>query len=305
MNFGQIVERSIRLVRSQTVLWKLGLLALFTEGATGFMISGPPLPKTNESPSTSLDQFSVRFDNWALNHSGWLIAGCLLLATLLLVGWYVSLRAKAGLIIAVTELEEGRVVDGFRNAYRSGGASVWRLVGLYLVFGILVTGVLAVPYAVVGTLIDQLSQAAVVTIFVFLFPFLIAVAAYTSFITKMAERAVVLEGQSIWRALRTAHHVLTHQLGRAVIALLIELAIRILFVLLIAAIVMIAFGLAALLAYLLALILPTEILGAVIGAAVILFLAGVILLGGWFAALMTSYWTLLYRAFDYVTKKGD
>jgi len=307
MNFGPIIERSLKLVRSHTVLWKLGLLALFTEGITSGVVSGPPFPMPpSANEDKTIEHFGQRASDWASANPalfGILIA---LVVIIVLLVWYLSLRAKAGLILTVTDLEAGKSAPRFLEAYRRGGSVVWRLIGMYVLFGLIVSVVLAVPFAIVGSLARQVNETALFGFFLLALPLIVVIAAYVSFITKMAERAVILSGQRIWAALGTAHRILFGHFGQSLLAMLIDFGLQVVFIMLVMAIVIIIVGLAAVIALLLAAILPKAILAAVAGAAAILLLAGFVLLGGWFAAFTISYWTLVYRAFDYLKiKKGD
>ncbi len=306
MNFGAIIERSLKLVRNHTLLWKLGLLAIFTEGVTSFIFSGPPSPMPSDSKTDQeLAELTTKVSDWVAANVTLAVAGGILVVLLILAAWYVSLRAKAGLILAVDGLEQNRTAPRFPEAFRSGKVAVWRLVGLYVVFGFMVMAVLAVPFGIVAAIAEQMGEEALFALFLLALPFIFVIAAYVSFITKIAERSIVLDNQRIWAALGTAHRWLFRRLGNSLVALMIDIAFQILFVMLIVAVIIIAIGLAALVGLLLATILPSSIMVAVIGAVAILLTVGFLLLGGWFTAFTISYWTLIYRAFNFLTKKGD
>lgn len=306
MNFGAIIERSLKLVRTHTVLWKLGLLALFTEGITSGIVSGPPFPMPPSEEDKSVDQFVDQISIWAsVNQELLYVVGGLLIVVVILI-WYLSLRAKAGLILTIVDLEAGKPAPRFLEAYRLGDASAWRLMGLYLMFGLIITAILALPFALLTPIADRVTDAALIGFFLFSLPVIVLIAAYVSFITKMAERAVVLSGARIWAALGTAHRILFGRLGHSAVALLIDLGLTVLFMMLLVAIIIVAVGLAALVGLALHAILPQAIMVAVIGATALLFLAGFFLLTGWFVAFTISYWTLTYQALNYLGfKKGD
>lgn len=307
MNFGAIIERALKLTRQHTVLWKLGLLALFTEGVTGGFISGPPLPTPPPSPEEAQKsaEFTARAEAWINANVELAVAFVVLAIFVLIILWYISLRAKAGMMKAVATIEDGGASPSFRQTFASGRDSIWRLIGLYLAFGIAVAVVIGVPMAFVATAVEKQGEQAIWIAFIALIPVFIVFAAYAAFVTKMAERAVVLGQMRVFAALKHAHHLLRHRLGQAAIALLIDFAIQILFMLFLVAIAVIGIGLAALLGMLLLAILPKAIMAAVIGAVAVLSAIGFLLLAGWFASFTISYWTLIYRAFDYLTKEKE
>jgi hypothetical protein len=305
MNFGQIIDRSLKLVRNHTVLWKLGLLALFTEGITGGFMSMPPMPGEPATPAEEAEMTRI-FESviaWVQAHQ--LATVGIVLATIVVIVslWYASLRAKAGLIATVVNLETGKASGRFLDAYRVGAPYAWRLIGLYLSFGVILSIVLGLPSVVVAGVASTLNESAQWGLFIALIPVLFALALYVHFITKMAERSIVVDGEGVWSSLGSSHRILFARPGQAFLTVLVDLGIQILFVLMIVAIIIIGVGLAALLALLLSTILPDSILAAVVGAAAVLFLAGFFLLGGWFAAFTTSYWTLVYRAIHFINNQ--
>lgn len=307
MNFGQIIERSLKLVRNHTVLWKLGLLALFTEGITGGFMSLPPTPgsSTNPAEEAEMMQLFERGMDWVRANQSLTAFIVAFLILLVLFGWYASLRAKAGLITAVVDLESDRKPGRFLNEYRRGAPFAWKLIGLYVTFGLLLSIVLGLPSAIIAGVAASLGEGVQLGLFLLMIPVLLVVGLYANFITKIAERAVVVGGQRVWSALGYAHQVLFGRPGHSALSALVDLGIQILFGMLILAVIVIGIGLAALLALLLSAVLPSTILAAVFGAVVLLFVAGFFLLGGWFSAFTTSYWTLVYRAINYInSQKG-
>lgn len=297
MNFGQIIDRSLKLVRNNTVLWKLGLLAVFTEGLTSGFFSLPPTPGDPATPAEEAEMLRM-FENavaWARENQALTIFLVVSLLLVIIIGWYASIRAKAGLITTIVDLENGKAPGRFRDGYRRGGPFAWRLIGLYLTFGIMLSIILALPLAVISGVAMAMGEGGQWGLYIFMIPVLFIIAAYVTFITKIAERSVVIEGERIWSSLGNAHRILFSRPGQSILAVLVDFGIQIVFFLLILAIIVIAIGLAALLALLLAAVLPNSILAAVVGAAVLLFVGGFFLLGGWFASFTISYWTLVYR----------
>lgn len=232
---------------------------------------------------------------WVRDHQALTVALVVAAISLIVFAWYASVRAKAGLITAVVDLEEGKTPGGFREQYRRGAPFAWRLIALYIVFGILLSTLLGLPMTVLASIAVAVGSGAGWAVFILLIPVFALVAGYAHFIVKMAERAIVIHDERVWSALGSAHRLLFARPGQSILAVIVEVGMQIIFVLLIIAIIIIAIGLAALLALILSTILPSSILAAVIGAAVVLFVAGFFLLGGWFAAFTVSYWTLVQR----------
>ncbi len=305
MDFAKIVDRAFKLVRNHTVLWKLGLLAVFTEGISSSFIPGPPVPADStpaaQTPDPALERIANDMRVWVEANWSLTIAAGVILTLLVIWFWYISIRAKAGLILSAEKLEANQPAGTFKEASASGRPFTGRIIGLYLLtllFGTVVLGGLS---AVLATI----SQPAMMIAFVCLLPIFIAVVAYANFIVKIAERHIVLADTRTGAAIAFAHQVLRNRLGQSVISVLIEFGLQILFLLAIFSIIMISVGIGALLAILIASVLPKAVVVGVVGVLALILLVGFFILSGWFSAFIISYWTLVYRAFHLLhNKKG-
>ncbi len=301
MNVLHLVERSLRLSRQHTVLWKLGLLALLAELVTSSVLSGPVVPTAEPSAeeTAKATQLAAQIETWIIAHTELIIAVSLVSAAVLAVMLYISIRAKIGAIAASASAEDGKPMPTTRQALQAARGFMWRLLGFYLVFGLIVGLMMSAVSSLMAAIYPELLEGNSLvgwTIVALLFLISIVVVGYATFITKMTERAVVLERLPVLSAVTAAHRLLRDQTRRAVRIVLIDFGLQIAFLLFLTALVIIGVGLAGLVGLLLAAILPQTVMAAVVGAAVVLAVIGFTLLAGWFAAVMIIFWTLAYRS---------
>jgi hypothetical protein len=306
MDFGAIVNRALVLVRENLVLWKLGLLAILTEGAANGWSWSWPSPPVDEPPTGAVDPELDKFingagqwfrENWELA----VLAGVIGFLLMLLL-WYLSLRAKGGLILEIERLEDGKTAGTFREIYGQGKVYVWKLFVLHLVFFLFVTLVSAVIALLLGGLV-ALGNIAAVFGFIAVLPFFVVFMVYVSFLLRISERHVVLRGGSIISGARLAHSFIRNRFAQSLISVAIEFGLGMLFMLLVFGVVVISVGIGALFVMLISSLLPPEAIVYVVALLVVLLVAGIYLIAGYFATYMATYWTLIYRALSYLENK--
>ena len=342
MDYSAILSRAFQLLRQHRFLWWLGILAMFTEGG----VSGPSggnfnfpygtLDRDKHEETRLLDPGGARsglvtqverlrmrvqtrpdaeeilekLEDLRGEASAFLpalIAGAVLLLLLALAVTYISLAAKAGLILSVEALESQNQALGFGAAWQAGAVFVWRLWGLLILVGLVMlvlVGVAMLPILVAVPLgiLSESPELMIgpILIAVGLILLMIPVFLYLSLLEKLASRWIVLRNGGILAGLSTAHQIVVRKLGPALLTWLITLALGI--------------------GYSLALILPLLIVGAalvgvgvaiyavakIVGVVIYGVLAGMVLLAallflnGVFTAYISSYWTLAFRALEYL-----
>lgn len=239
----------------------------------------------------------------ALPYLGLILVGLVLLFLLWLVLLYFSYTAQAGLILSVQELEERRVSLGFSLAMDYGKVFFWRLLGMNLLLGfgmLLVLLVLAVPVvlvAVVGQ--GQVASIVVAVVLGILFLLLfVGLALYLSLLVRFAARRLVLANAGILDALTWAHGTIRARLGPAVVSWLVALAVQV------------AYGLAMALVVLVVVLVLGGIgvgiwavakwAGVIVYAVLVggILVAALLVVGGVYTGFVSTYWTLVYRAFE-------
>lgn len=308
MDYGAIINRAYSLVRRSPVLWKLGLLAVFTEGMVngiGQSMPTPQMPGGDKSKAELEWQQSLNnLDRWFDSHVGLTVA--IVIAVLLLgfLLWYVSLRAKAGLITSVDDLEENKSPMSFGAAFARGAVAAGRLFRLYLLAAAAILLVMGVVFAMLYAAYLMTTAMLVVGVLLLL-PAIFIFIVYTNFLMKIAERHIVLGSSRIWQGITYGHRLFVSRFANSLLALLIEFGLGILFVIAVFAVVVVAVGLGALVLLLLATVMPQAVTVVVAGALLLALVVGIFLLSGWFAAFQITYWTLVYRALGYMVGEKE
>lgn len=305
MDFGAIVNRAYQLVRQTRVLWKLGLLAVLTEGMINGFGQSFPTPPSNDQPAKAdpaFERFGAEMTQWLHSHIAIaVVAGAIMLVLIILLV-YLSLRAKAGLMLAVEDLETGKPVDNFQAAFRRGAEPVWRIFGLYLLTAVVVTVIAAIMFGVLFAATSPSKSAGIIA-FIIMIPIFLIVVVYLNFVVKISERHIALAKGNLWQGIKLAHQLIRTRFTNSLISIAIEFGLGIIFVLAIFGIVVISIGVGAALLLVLNMIVPQPVIVVIGGILLLLLGIGIFILSGWFAAFIISYWTLVYRAFRYLVKE--
>ncbi|NTW28062.1 MAG: hypothetical protein HGA39_01680 [Coriobacteriia bacterium] len=155
MKYGEIVKKAWGITWRYRALWVLGMFAGITGWSAAGGSSGSGGSSSTSASSTGLSDLPQTDWQDLLQRALpviFVVVGVLLIISL--VWWLLSLVARASLIHAVNETEEGRpVVLG--AAWRVGSDRLWRVLGLSVVLnlplalgGLILAAVILVPIAV-------------------------------------------------------------------------------------------------------------------------------------------------------------
>jgi len=312
VQYWEVVTRSFRISWNHKYLW---LIALFAgEGGGGgynFNLSSPP---SSTRPGTSVggseqvngtvdySSFQHQVTTWLSDHLGLIVA--LVIVWLLVVVAFFILAAvcEAATVRASAEHDAERPF-GLRMAWGVGVATMWVIVRfrlLIIALGLPVTIVaIALGVGIVLSFVNNNFGAGfgLIGLGVLLLIVAIPYAIYLFFLDRLGSRAVVLEQLGARAAIVRAHRLLRKRLGRTLLVWLIGIAIGI----------AIGIGLACIFAVI---SLPFALIGVIaystnpVAAVPIFVLAVLILLpislvvGGYFSAQGSTYWTLAFRRLD-------
>lgn len=314
MPIGSIIARAWRLTWRHRFLWIFGLLAggssLPSGGGWG---SGSVDEPAGESGAESLQDVGAQAYHWLggidVAHatpdfmvgdvSGWVIAGALALAALLI---YLAVTFQASLIWSIDRLDSKKTVT-FWTGWHAGRAIFWRALLLGLYFVALALGALLILGLPIFLLISagQPWIALAVGIPAFLLLLVWCVALGVS--AELAERFLVLDGLSVNQSVRAAFQLLRDRFGNVALLWLVHtgLTVGIGLVLLTSVAVV---GLSALLVGVIlfgvlgindlpsGLLLTLGITGG--GLLLILLLT----VSGWAGSFLSAFWTLGYRQLE-------
>ena len=216
---------------------------------------------------------------------------------------YISYSAKAGLILSVKNIETAKKEIGFKKAYHEGRDYVWKLFGQDVVVGLIIGFAFTILALIcfLPWIISQTDSSILYGILLGVILILPAIAAtvYIGILLRIASRAIVIDKMGIFDSIAHAHKIVRKNLGNAFVLWLIQVGIAllvslilILFVFFIVIIMVLAGIISALASPILGAIVITILLAAMLGA--MLFASSV------FNTFLSSYWTLSYRALDYL-----
>lgn len=265
-------------------------------------------PKINASSTDYLSKYPLSDDarragQFLLDHIWTGIAILLLMLIIWLVILYISYSAKAGLILSVKSLETLDKEIGFKKAYHDGRNFVWKLFGQDLVIGLSV--MIGISFLLflcfLPWLISQTESSVLYGILLGIILILpaIIISIYLSILIKVSSRAIVIDKMGIFDSLSHVHKIVRKNLGNAIVLWLIQIGIALavsLIMMLFVFIVVIIMVLAGIIAA-----IASPVAGIVIGCLLALvMLGGVYLALSIFNTFLSSYWTLSYRALDYL-----
>jgi hypothetical protein len=178
MEFGQIIKKAWKITWRYRFLWVLGLFAGITGagGGGGSFNSrsfGSGSPGSSGSSGISSPFSAGEASRFFSSADRWIpviIAGALIGILIALLFWALSLAARAGLIWAVDETEEGRK-PSLASAWTRGFSHLWSVLGLglllqlpVLVAIILLAAAVAVPLTLAFARGGRFSGAAIVPV---------------------------------------------------------------------------------------------------------------------------------------------
>lgn len=216
---------------------------------------------------------------------------------------YISYSAKAGLILSVKNIETTKKEIGFKKAYHEGRDFAWKLFAQDLVVGLIIglTFAILALLCCLPWLISPSDSSMLYGILLGVILILPAMAAtiYVGILLKTASRAIVIDKMGIFNSMAHSHKIVRKNLGNTFVLWLIQVGIALavslilmLFVFFVVIIMVLAGAISA---------IASPILGAiVISVLLVAMIAAMLFASGVFNTFISSYWTLTYRALDYL-----
>jgi hypothetical protein len=303
--YWELVTRSFRIAWDHKYLW---LIAFFSgEGGGGSSYNYSQRSTTTTTPAEQPD-FAAALQqavNWIGAHAGLIVALAIVWLVVVIAFFILAAVCEGATVRGSAEHDAGRAF-GLRLAWRMGVHSMWPIVRLRLLILLINLPLLlligAWVFALLKAIADRNSGAAgpLVLTGLLLFVVWIVYASYVFLLERYGNRVIVLEEQrAATAALARAHRLLIKRLGRSVLVLLLAIGV--------ALVIGIAF-----LCLVTVLFVPFLMIGAALSATsgssglplAVILLAAVILIplsllvGGFFSAQGSTYWTLAFRRLD-------
>ncbi len=328
MDYSAIIKKSWHYIKSHRVLWWLGIFAALTEGSGGGFTSNWSgsssdfnLPNNNtQSMEPIKQQIADKFhnfpkvlgtssqDSWATvsnffeNHSAYVLIFVILFLIISVIIAYLSFSARASLIASVDNLEANKPINNFSDNFKQGFKYGWKIYGLYIIFGLIIlscVAIFALPIFYIISAGENGNVALLLLLFLTGGTLITVLSIFLGLIIKFAERIIVLTNSSVFESFTKARELVFKKISVSIITLLVSIGLNILFGMIIA-LVFIA-PLAVIFGFLFigdsanySLLIIPAIIGGIILFSLALFLNGI------FAAFSSSYWTISYRALDYL-----
>ncbi len=242
MDYGKLLSRAWEIIKKNTYLIFLGVLAALNGGGGGggggsrYAFNGDEFNNWQDMPRF---EFAEPFRH--LDFSWIAVGGIIaLIGVLFLVGlvfWVISIIARGGLVSAVNEIEDGKT-SSFGAAFQAGWAKGWRLIGINLIPAIpgliiLIAGV-STFFAVGGMEIinhGYWPATGIGTTFplvlIVLACILVPVSIFLSAVAGLAVRACMIEDLNVMDSFRRGFEVLGDNLGSVLLLGLIHIAVSI------------------------------------------------------------------------------
>jgi hypothetical protein len=299
-----IVWRSFRISWNHKYLW---LIALFAgEGGGGFNAGsggGGGQRSSGQAPG-NLDVAAVRdqVTTWITDHLGLLLVLAILWLVVVVAFFMLSAVCHGATVRAAAEHDAERPW-GLGWAWRAGVSTLWAVVRFRLLIVALALPLVLLfigfGIAVVVAAVNQDAGAILPLVLSGLLLLAIALpyAIYVSFLDRLGSRALILEQIGARASVARAHRLLFKRFGRTLVVWLLSIAVSIVLGLLAACLLGIIFVPLLLIGGLLAAnnssaVLPLVVLGAFV------LLPVSLVVGGFLAAQISTYWTLAFRRLD-------
>lgn len=234
----------------------------------------------------------------------WLSIGLIIaIAILWLLIAYISYSAKAGLILSVKSIEASNKEIGFKKAYHDGRKFTWRLIGQDLIVG-LAAGIglgIIVLLCCLPWLISQTNTSMMYSIFVgilLVIPVVLGLI-YIGIIMSMSSRAIVIENMGVFGSIAHIQKIVGKNMSNTFVLWLIEVGISLALGIIIMLFIFFFVMIIILVGVIFALVSPvaSAIAMSVVGVALLLAL---LFAAGMLNTFLSSYWTISYRALNYL-----
>ncbi len=302
MPYWYIVTRSFAISWRHRYLWLLALFAGESGGASLNYSQPQPIQPGANRYAPNFNGAAQQVSSWVTQNAGILLVVAGLLIFLFIVLFILAAICEGALVRASAEHDAERPFD-LAIAWRCGRATMgtiirFRLLLLLLglpVFIILVVLLIGAVAAFVGHNVG--TGVAFVLVALLLLLASIPYAIYLSFLNRLGARAAILEQLAARPAIVRAHRLLSKRLGRLLLVWLLSIVVGI----------VVGIGVAVVLA---SIAIPLFIAGAAAyasgsGTLWVVILLGVLVLlpvglivGSFFSAQDSTYWTLAFRRLE-------
>ena len=237
MDYGRLMNRAWAIVRDNLFLILLGVLMALTSGSfngsgTNYNFSGDNL-QSNQPDATTFTMPDI--PAWSIGVAIAAIGFAMLIGLIL---WVLSVAAHGGLVGGVNGIEDGQQMT-FGTSWRRGWTRIGALVGISIIpalpillmvgiglFSVLTTvGLSQIFSGDVGSTLTAVVGSTSFILFAIGFCIILPIALILSLLAGLAVQACVGEGLGIMASYRRAWHVISQNLGPAIILFLIQLAI--------------------------------------------------------------------------------
>ena len=329
MDYSAIIKKSWHHIKSHRVLWWLGIIAALTEGTSGggsSSGSGDIFENINNSNSGSSSATAIKDhiadtadhlpqvlgttyqDSYTkiiniIEHNIFAVIIISVFFLLIMIAiTYLSYSAKAALILSVDDLESNKSIGKFANLFNRGKNYGWKIYGLnimvaFIIFVALIIFASPIIYIFTSGSFYLKSFAIISAVIGLLIIGILAL--YFNLIIQLAERIIVLKNSNVFDSFSEARYMVSQKFSLSIVTWLVNMGLNILFGIIIA-LIFIA-PLALIFGFLLfgysinyPLFIIPIIAGCVVLFALVLFIRGI------FTAFTSSYWTISYRALDYL-----
>lgn len=300
MPYWEIVTRSFRIAWDHKYLW---LIAFFSgEAGFSFNYSQRTTGPTNQPPDVAAQHAIQQVTTWISDHIGLIIV----LATLWLVvvvAFFIVAAVCEGATIRASAEHDAERPFGLGPAWRMGVHTMWviarfrlLLLALNLPLLLLIAGwVFALLVAVVNHSIGAIAPLIMTGLVLLVVWFVYGT--YLFFLDRLGTRAVILEELKAIPAIGRAHRLLLKRLGRTLLVWLLSIGVA-----LVIGIALACVGALAVVPFVTAAALAGSGgsgAGVVLAVVVaIIFVPIFVVVYGFVAAVMSTYWTLAFRRLD-------
>lgn len=302
MPYWQIVTRSFSIAWRHRYLWLLALFAGESGGAS-FNYSQPQTFRANANGNPpDFNGAAQQVSSWLANNVGFILVAAALLVVLTIAFFVFGAACEGALVRASAEHDAERPFD-LGVAWRCGVATLgtiirFRLLVLLLALPVFIV-VLALVISVLGAFVGKNYGAGVGLILVGLVVLLVSIpyGIYLSFLSRLGTRAAILEQLAAIPALRRANRLIWGRLGRVLLVWLLEIAVGIavgIVVGIVLAVIAIPLFIAGAAAY----ASGSGTLWLVIGLGLVVLLPVTLIIGAFFSAQDSTYWTLAFRRLE-------
>ncbi|MCC6146279.1 MAG: hypothetical protein IT308_01795 [Anaerolineaceae bacterium] len=230
MNYGEVLEKSWKIIWKHKILWLFGLLASCGRasggggggGGGGNVSSGQIPDMTFQDMPPWIENLTQTFVRMAENGTIlWLVAGLFVFGFLLaIIALALNAMGRAGLVRGAWQADAGEDKLAFGALWQDGLRYFWRVAGLILLFAVgtgLLFMVLLGPVIILALVTLGIGLLCLIPFICLLIPVGIGIGV----LEELAVAAVVGEDTDIFEGIRRAWQIVRTRLGEVVVMALI------------------------------------------------------------------------------------